>query len=118
MSVRKLDSELLISRVLRIGVYTAATIIACGLILTVVTGSSGYEGSSFPTSIQAVWSGLKELKPAAIISLGLLLLIATPVIRVGLSVFLFIQEQDYLYTGITLLVLVILLFSLMFGKAL
>lgn len=115
---RKLDPELLISFVLRLGVYTAALVIAVGLILTVVTGNSGYPDNSYPSSIQEVWAGLQEFKPAAIISLGLLLLIATPVIRVGLSVILFIKEGDYLYTGITLLVLAILLFSLVFGKAL
>jgi len=115
---QRFDPELLISYALRLGVYTAALVIAIGMVLTVATGSSGYPANSFPTSLTEVFRGLQELRPAAVISLGLLLLIATPVIRVGLSVVLFIKEQDYLYTAITLLVLGILLFSLMFGKAL
>jgi len=118
MSKQKLDTELLISYVLRLGVYTAALVIASGMLLTVATGDSGYPAHTFPSSIPAVLAGIKELKPAAIISFGLLLLIATPVIRVGLSVILFFKEGDYLYTGITLFVLSILLFSLILGQAL
>ncbi|MBT9252790.1 MAG: DUF1634 domain-containing protein [Brockia lithotrophica] len=43
--------------------------------------------------------------PEAIIALGLVLLIASPVIRVAASVFLFLREGDRLYAGITLSVL-------------
>jgi uncharacterized membrane protein len=47
----------------------------------------------------------------AIIQLGLLVLIATPVARVIFSVFAFARERDWAYVGITLVVLVILLYS-------
>ena len=91
---------------------------ALGLILFFVTGVSGYPSGTFPTSVAEVFSGLLQLKPAAVISLGLFLLIATPVFRVAASVILFLAEKDYLYVGITVFVLAILLCSLIFGKAL
>jgi uncharacterized membrane protein len=47
-----------------------------------------------------------------LIQLGLLILIATPVARVALSVIAYISARDWLYTVITLLVLGILLYSL------
>jgi uncharacterized membrane protein len=46
--------------------------------------------------------------------IGLFLLILTPVLRVAASVFSFLKEKDYLYTWITLLVLLILLLSVFF----
>ncbi len=51
-----------------------------------------------------------------IIELGLLVLIATPVIRVAFSVVAFALEGDYLYVGITLIVLAVLTFSLAGGR--
>ena len=52
----------------------------------------------------------------AIIQFGLLLLIATPVARVAFAAIGFAMERDYLYVVITLIVLVVLLYSL-FGSA-
>jgi uncharacterized membrane protein len=48
-----------------------------------------------------------------LIQLGLLLLIATPIVRVALSIVGFTIERDYLYVGFTAVVLVILLYSLL-----
>jgi uncharacterized membrane protein len=48
----------------------------------------------------------------AVIELGLLLLIATPVARVALAGYIFLRERDWLYTLVSLLVLATLLFSL------
>ncbi len=112
------NAEVFISLSLRIGVFLSAAVVAIGLIVYFFSGTTGYPAGVFPTSVAGVFSGLLQLKPAAIISLGLLLLIATPVFRVGASVIIFIIERDHLYTVITLLVFSILLFSLVFGKAL
>ncbi len=49
----------------------------------------------------------------AIIDIGLLLLIATPVMRVVFSMVAFALEKDRLYVALTLIVLVILLLSLL-----
>jgi uncharacterized membrane protein len=49
----------------------------------------------------------------AIIEIGLLLLIATPVLRVAFSMVAFALEKDRLYVMLTLIVLVILLLSLL-----
>ena len=54
-------------------------------------------------------------RPGGLIMVGLLLLMATPVSRVAFSVFGFMHERDYLYVGLTLLVLGVLLYSLFAG---
>jgi uncharacterized membrane protein len=48
-----------------------------------------------------------------LIQLGLLFLIATPIARVALSIVAFSLERDHLYVGFTVIVLVILLYSLL-----
>ncbi len=112
-----LDTELFISYSLRFGVYLSAFVMALGLILLFVRGSSGYPVDVFPTSIAALWSGIVLFKAAAIITLGLVILIVTPVFRVAASVLLFLVEKDHLYTMITLFVLAILIISFLIGKA-
>jgi uncharacterized membrane protein len=48
----------------------------------------------------------------ALIQLGLLLLIATPVARVAFSALAFARQRDYLYVAMTLFVFIVLMFSL------
>ena len=53
--------------------------------------------------------------PVAIIQLGVLLLIATPVARVAFLVGAFALQRDRLYVAVSALVLIILLTSILFG---
>lgn len=108
--------EIIISRCLQVGVLLSAIIIFAGLMLFIVTGKSGYPGSTYPTSPLAVFAGAALLKPYAVILLGLFILILTPVFRVGVSTIAFLKEKDYLYVGITLIVFVILIISFLLGK--
>ena len=56
------------------------------------------------------------LQGRGIIQLGLLLLIATPVARVAISIAAFALQRDRLYVVVTLTVLSILVFSLFTGQ--
>lgn len=132
-SGRAFPIEEIISWILRVGVLASALLIACGVVLLFVTGQTGYAGSfsslaglvqynqnrlaAFPTTPGDVLAGLAQFKPYAFIALGLLLLIATPVIRVAASVVIFALERDYAYILITLIVLIILIVSFLLGKA-
>jgi uncharacterized membrane protein len=60
----------------------------------------------------AIATDARSRHARGLIQMGLLILIATPVARVALSVIAYISERDWLYTAITLLVLGILLYSL------
>jgi uncharacterized membrane protein len=114
-----------ISVLLISGVSISALVLAVGLALLAATGRTGYSGIvapalvltrqptiAFPRTFGGAWQGATALRPFAVIELGVLLLIATPVVRVAASVFLFFLKKDYLYTGITLVVLGLLLISL------
>jgi uncharacterized membrane protein len=50
-----------------------------------------------------------------IIQFGLLLLVATPVMRVAFTVVAFLIQRDRIYVGVTIIVLSVLLFSLAGG---
>ncbi len=88
--------------------------ILCGLTLLFLRHESlnAQALQAFPQTLSQVWSGVLAMQPQAVITLGLLLLIATPVMRVAVSVVAFAIEKDRRYVVITLLVLGILLASM------
>jgi len=110
------DTEIFISKALKLGVIISASTIGLGLIMFIITGNSGYPGSSFPTSPTEIIKGLILFKPYAVILTGLLVLILTPVFRVGISIITFLKEKDYLYVIITSIVFIILIISFVLGK--
>jgi len=65
-------------------------------------------------SVPGILADVRTAHGAAIIQLGLLLLIATPVARVVFSVIAFAVQRDRIYIVVTLIVLAVLVFS-MFG---
>ena len=108
----------IIGWILQMGVMLSAGIILIGLLMLPFYGKglSLSELLTFPRTFSQIWSGLWVLQPESIIALGLLLLIATPVLRVVTSVVVFALERDKKYVIITLMVLAILLSSLFFGQ--
>jgi uncharacterized membrane protein len=104
---------------LRVGVYSSAAVILLGGILYLTRhGGDSPDYGTFRGVQQAEWnlpgilSGVVHLQSMAILQLGLLMLIATPVARVVFSVFAFLVERDYLYVAISAIVLAVLMYSL------
>jgi uncharacterized membrane protein len=119
--------ELLISNLLRSGVIASLALILFGTILSFVHHPAYVSspealhhltqpGAAFPHTQRDVIAGVQAWRGQAIVTLGLLLLIATPVMRVAVSVLTFIYQRDRIFTLITLTVLVILLLSFILGK--
>ncbi len=106
----------LIGWILQGGVILSAAVIALGLLLlpTRPGGLSPQRLLDFPQTLDQVVLGLLIPRPQSIIALGLFILIATPVIRVAVSIFTFAFERDRTYVVITFFVLAILLFSMFF----
>ena len=67
-------------------------------------------------SIRGTFAGVVHGSDLSIIQLGLLLLIATPVVRVVFALVGFLLERDRLYTIVSAVVLAILLFSLIHSR--
>lgn len=109
--------ELVVSRFLRAGVVLSAVVIGTGLLMFLITDSSGYPDAVFPTGLIEIVQGLMALKPYGIILTGLFLLILTPVLRVAVSLLVFWKQRDWMYMGITTVVLGILIISFFIGRA-
>jgi uncharacterized membrane protein len=103
-----------VSGVLRVGVIVSSVALLIGVALGAVRGTLG-DFSSPPVTLGSIGPGLVQGDPAAYIVLGLLILVVTPIVRVGVSVALFAQAKDRAFTLITLAVLVILLASVFVG---
>ncbi len=111
--------ELTIGYILRVMVIISAAFVVAGGVLYLIR--HGVEVPDFGVfegvpkdlrSLKDVIAVAGDLKSLGIIQVGLLLLIATPVIRVIFSVFAFLFQRDYLYVAVTSIVLAVLLLSL------
>ena len=111
-----------ISAVLRGGVLLAAAVVLIGAVLYLA--AHAFEHIDFShfhavaaglDSVHGVAHGVFAGDSQAVMQLGLLLLVATPVTRVALSLVSFAAERDWLYVVITLIVLGVLVASL-FGN--
>lgn len=123
--------EIIISEVLRWGVAASLMLIAGGTLLCFLRGgdygAAGgtsadlarllHAGSTFPRTAAWLLQGLRHAQGEAVLVLGLLLLIATPVLRVAVSILGFALERDRRYVAITIAVLLMLLVSFALGKA-
>ena len=79
-----------------------------------VPGYHAFRGEPDPLrTIRGIILEARSLSGPGLIQLGLLLLIATPIARVVFSVFGFARQRDRLYVLITLVVLLLLTYSLM-----
>lgn len=114
--------QLLLSHVLRAGTIVSISVVFIGGIFFIYRhGQSISDYRSFkgiPDFIQrpsGIFHGILALKGQAMIQLGIALLIATPILRIVFSAIGFVLEKDYLYLGISLLVLGIIFFSMMNG---
>lgn len=114
---RLVNMELLVSRVLQVGVTAAAVVVGVGLLLLLITGHSGYPKQGYPLTVGGVLRGLAALRPYAIIGTGLLILILTPVLRVAVSAVSFVIERDRIYILVTLFVLCVLIASFILGAS-
>ena len=66
-------------------------------------------------SLTGITQDALALRPRGIIQFGLLLLIATPIMRVTFAIVAFALQRDRVYVIVTLIVLGVLLYSLLGG---
>jgi uncharacterized membrane protein len=111
--------ETVIGNLLRTGVLvSAALVLAGGIWLLLERGGERADYHQFrPPALELrspgrVVTGLGHLTPPALIQFGLLVLIATPVARVIVSLVAFALDRDRLYVALTTIVLLVLLYSL------
>ncbi|MCJ8209351.1 DUF1634 domain-containing protein [Mucilaginibacter sp. RS28] len=109
--------------VLRGGVIVSMAVVFIGGVIYLYRHGSStvsyrqFQGvPAFVQSIGGIINGILNLRGRAIIQAGIILLIATPVVRVIFSAIGFILEKDYLYTAITLFVLLVIIIGMLTGR--
>ena len=118
--------ELLISNLLRTGVALSLCLIVLGTTLMYAhhpeylrhsTGPQRHltASATFPHTVRDVWHGLLAFRGQSVMTLGLLMLVATPVMRVAVSILGFAYERDRTYVVITTIVLLLLILSFALG---
>ena len=113
------EVDQVIGRLLQLGVLIATVVVVIGVVLLLAHDGgapvSYTEASHAPSALHTV-GGTFALalagNAAAIVQLGLILLIATPVARVALTLGAFIIQRDRVYVLLTTIVLGVLLFGL------
>jgi uncharacterized membrane protein len=117
--------ERMIGRVLQLGVLIAAGVLMVGIASYLVSHQTAIadfrtfrgEPPSLRT-LDGLMHALTVLDPAAIIQLGIVLLIATPVARVAFTLVAFAIERDRVYVALSAVVLAILIYGFVWGRAL
>lgn len=115
------DMQAVIGWVLRLGVIVSICIVFVGGLLYLYRhGSEAPNHTRFVTQpafvkLGGIVRGIIDLHGQSIIQAGIVLLIATPVLRIIFSAIGFVLEKDRLYVFISLLVLLIIFLSSMSG---
>lgn len=114
--------ERMVSVLLRTGVLISAMVVFAGGVYYLARhggAAADYRHFAGQPSIDRIVSqivrGALALRARSIIQFGILLLIATPIARVAVSLVAFMLERDRTYVMITALVLAVLLVSLITG---
>ena len=123
------DMELLIGKLLRYGVMLACGITVFGGLIYLFQNhglpiehykptpdDQPFPGvSQYLRELSTIIPRVLEFDGAAIIQLGVCVLIATPILRVAFSVIGFLIEKDYMYVAITIVVLLIIIANMVLG---
>jgi uncharacterized membrane protein len=118
------DMQAVIGWVLRAGVFISMLVVFIGGVIYLnrhghdIPNYHEFKGvPDFVHSPAGILNGILNLRGRAIIQAGIVLLIATPVVRVIFSAVGFIMEKDHLYTFITFIVLLVIIISAFSGYA-
>lgn len=120
--------ELVTTRLLRVGVVASLVVVVVGMVVTFLQHRSYLSsaaaldrlvesGAAFPHTVPSVARGVLAGEGDAVVMAGLLMLVATPVVRVAGLVLAFAYQRDRPYVVVTSLVLVLLLASFALGRA-
>lgn len=112
---------------------SVGNLLRLGVILSVITSFVGFvklflEGFEMPKDYaaleipegaiwQSFWTSLLKFEGMAIIQLGILLLILTPLVRLLFALVGYLKEKDYTYVIVSVIVLGIMLVSFLMGFA-
>lgn len=113
------QTEMLIGSMLRVGLWLSVLIVLIGGTLYLIqNGNELIHYSAFQEepphvhTMAGILHSALTFSAVGIIEFGLLVLVLTQVIRVAMTVWLFAQEHDAVFTWISLSILAVLIYSI------
>lgn len=110
---RKLEAR--VSNFLTVGTIVSAVLIAGGLAMSFFEGP--HPKNLSPLSPTDIWGGLQAMHPVAYDTLGILVLLALPVVRVAIGSVGFFRRKEFWLAAIAFMVLVVMGVSFALGAA-
>ena len=122
------DADMHIGKLLRRGMLlSCGTTIFGGIVYLFQNSGTAVDYSPVPSgehfgaadnlrTLSGIFEGILQFNGASIIQLGVVILIATPILRIVVSSIAFLIEKDWLYVAITLTVLAVIMLNMMFLK--
>jgi uncharacterized membrane protein len=116
------EFDRILAHVLRAGVLLSAAIVSIGGL--VFLHAHAFEHPAYHVfrgeprpfrSVEGIFAAARQLSGRGLVQLGLLVLVATPIARVLFSIAGFVRQRDWLYVGVTLIVLALLAYGLLAG---
>jgi uncharacterized membrane protein len=98
-----------VHRILIAGLAVSATLLMAGMVAMLAKGE---RHAPVDKSIADLFADASRLNGPALVTLGLLALMITPILRVVVLLLGWTQRRDWLFAGIALAVLVLLILSL------
>jgi uncharacterized membrane protein len=105
--------ERAIRLILICGIVVSVALMTAGLVLGVARGAGLPRGV---VPLAEIPGALAALRPAAYLSLGLIVLIGTPFVRVAGSLVVFVRERDGRYVLVTASVLTVMCLGVVLGR--
>jgi uncharacterized membrane protein len=102
-----------VHRILVIGLVISTALLLTGIILDLVTGRSLPTVTLVPGQ---AFAAVIALRPSGFLSLGLLVLLVTPIVRVIGSIIVFVWERDWRFALVTSFVLIVMTVSIIVGQ--
>jgi uncharacterized membrane protein len=105
------------SWILRGGVVLSVLVMLCGMTISFLHNGMNIERierTPFDNRLSLIWDGVLHGSGKAIVEVGVYMLVLTPILRVFVSMILFVfSERDWLYALITFAVLLLTLAGLL-----
>ncbi|HUN87928.1 MAG TPA: DUF1634 domain-containing protein [Terriglobales bacterium] len=106
-------------RVLLGGMIVSSALFAVGLVLALLHPehyplTPDWVRSHYHLSI--IWRGLRAFDPFTLMLVATALLILTPVLRVVISIFAFVEDRDWKFVVVTSIVLVVIVLSVVLSR--
>jgi len=116
LQIKKIEE--MISMILTIGILISTSLVLIGGFMYLLQfgnhdmNTELSQTVSYATNMKFIWQSALSVSPLGLIELGLLALVATQILRVGLLVWFYSAIHDYVFTLISLFILFTLIYSL------